>query len=148
MSRLCGYSNDVMKFNRWIPVLVLASSVIAQTSHSTAEGISSQEQILRGKALYADHCFECHGRTLTGGGETRPIAGDRFLTGWEGTTVLDLFDRVRNTMPFLKPGTLSRQQTADIVAFVLYFNGFPVGSTELSTRAEVLQDIRIDLPKR
>src|SRR4051794_33419520 len=97
VSRLYRYSNDVMKFNRWLPALALVCGAMAQSSHSTAEGISTQEQILRGKALYADHCFECHGRALTGGGETRPIAGDRFLTGWEGTTVLALFDRVRNT---------------------------------------------------
>ena len=82
-------------------------------------------------------------RALTGDAESRPLAGDRFLNNWEGETVGTLFERVRVTMPFNKPGTLSRQQVADVVAFVLYFNNFPPGKAELGTRAEMLQQMRI-----
>ncbi len=60
----------------------------------------------------------------------------------------DLFNRIRTGMPIKQPGTLSRQQAADLTAFILYFNGFPAGKTELGTTAEYLQDIKIVLPKR
>ncbi len=62
--------------------------------------------------------------------------------------MLTLFDRIRITMPGDKPGTLNRQQIADILAFVMQFNGLPAGNTELSTKAEILQLIRIEPPKR
>lgn len=121
----------------------MPAALPAQTSVSVWDGVFTPGQVARGRTVYAEICTECHERALTGGGETRPLAGDRFLTGWYGETVGTLFDRVRVTMPLTKPGTLNRQQVADVVAFVLYFNNFPAGKTELSTRLEVLNQIRI-----
>jgi mono/diheme cytochrome c family protein len=135
-----------------ITIVLLAAAGIgtltAQATRSTREGVYSPEQAVRGKALYADKCVDCHGRALTGDGENGPVAGDRFLGEWDGETALALFDRVRNTMPYKTPGTLSRQQTAELVAFLLYFNGYPAGQAELSTQAELLSQIKIELPKR
>jgi mono/diheme cytochrome c family protein len=124
------------------------TTLSGQASRTTRDGVYSAEQALRGKELYADKCFMCHGRELRGEGEARPLSGDRFLSDWETIPVQTLFDRVRTTMPFKTPGTLSRQQTADLVAFLLYFNGYPAGQAELSTKAEVLQDIQIVLRQR
>src|SRR6266571_4786837 len=45
------------------------------------------------------------------------------------------------------PGSLSRQQTADILAFVLSKGGFPGGKTELAREAEVLKAIRFEANK-
>src|SRR2546428_12467257 len=50
-------------------------------------------------------------------------------------------------MPQDDPGSLSRQQTADIVAFVLFKNGFPEGKTELAREADVLKGIRFEQSK-
>jgi cytochrome c len=131
-----------------IALALIAGALFAQSTRSVREGIYTPEQALRGRELYAQKCYFCHGRELRGEGETRPLSTDRFLTDWEGTTVLQLFDRIRNTMPFKTPGTLSRQESADLTAFILYFNGYPAGPSELSTKSEVLQGIQIELPKR
>ena len=72
------------------------------------------------------------------------MAGEKFRGEWEGETVATLFDRVKKTMPIKTPDTLSRQETADLVAFLLYFNGAPAGEQELSTRTEFQQQIRIE----
>jgi S-disulfanyl-L-cysteine oxidoreductase SoxD len=120
----------------------------AQTTRSVRDGVYSEEQARRGRTTYSEHCLECHGRDLSGDVENRPLAGGIFFSNWDGTTMLTLFDRVRITMPGDKPGTLDRQQIADILAFVMQFNGLPAGSTDLSTRAEILQQIRIETPKR
>lgn len=129
--------------------LVAGGALIAQeTTRSTREGVYSPEQALRGRELYADQCAGCHGRALTGEGENGPVAGEKFRGEWEGENLLTFFDRVRNTMPYKTPGTLSRQQTADLVAFLLYFNGYPAGKADLSTRAEYLSQIQIEGPKR
>ena len=47
-------------------------------------------------------------------------------------------------MPADKPGTISRQQDSDIVAYLLNVNKFPAGSTELSTQTELLKQIQFD----
>jgi hypothetical protein len=46
-------------------------------------------------------------------------------------------------MPQDKPGTLGRQQTADVVAYILSVNRAPAGKTELPGEAEVLKAITI-----
>jgi hypothetical protein len=55
----------------------------------------------------------------------------------------DLFDRIRVSMPQDKPGSLSRQQAADLVAYILGFNKVPAGHTELPGDAEILKGIKI-----
>lgn len=131
-----------------LPGFLLVSSLFAQPPASVWDGVFTPQQVSRGRSVYSEHCFECHQRALTGGGETRPLAGDRFLANWDGENVGTLFDRVRTTMPFLKPGSLNRQQVADVVAFILYFNNFPAGNTELSTRSETLNEILITAVRR
>jgi hypothetical protein len=42
---------------------------------------------------------------------------------------------------------LSRQQNADILAFLLSFNAFPAGQKELPSDAEALQKIRFEAAK-
>lgn len=131
-----------------IAAIGVLSFLSAQTTRSTRDGVYSEEQAKRGRATYSEHCLECHGRDLAGDVENRPLAGGIFFSNWDGTTMLTLFDRVRITMPGDKPGTLSRQQVADILAFVMQFNGLPAGDAELSTKAEILQLIRIETPRR
>ena len=57
-----------------------------------------------------------------------PLASGDFLSGWDGLTVGDLFERIRISMPQNAPGSLSGQQNADILAFMLSANKFPTGT--------------------
>ena len=59
----------------------------------------------------------------------------------------DLFDRIRKTMPQGAPGRLTRQQNADVLAFLLSFNKFPAGKTELYRQSEMLKEIRFETKK-
>jgi hypothetical protein len=54
----------------------------------------------------------------------------------------DLYERVRVSMPQDNPGKLSRQETADVLAYVFQRNEFPPGESELARQAEVLKEIR------
>ena len=58
-------------------------------------------------------------------------------------TVGELFDRVRTTMPADAPRSLSAQDTADVVAFILSSNKCPAGEKELPSEMEALGQIRI-----
>src|SRR5207244_1845028 len=57
------------------------------------------------------------------------------------------FDRIRKTMPQSKPGRLTRQQDADVLAFLLNINKFPAGKTELYRQSEMLKEIRFEAKK-
>jgi hypothetical protein len=51
------------------------------------------------------------------------------------------------SMPADHPGSLSREQNAAILAFILRFNNFPAGQTELRTDADWLARIRFTAAK-
>jgi S-disulfanyl-L-cysteine oxidoreductase SoxD len=112
------------------------------------DGVYTAEQARRGAVLYANNCASCHGLALTGGESAPPLTGGEFMSNWSGLTLGDLFDRIRVSMPADQPGTLSREQTAGILAHLLNVGEFPAGTAELSTRTEILKQIRIEAVKR
>jgi mono/diheme cytochrome c family protein len=128
-------------------LLFLGATVYAQQSASVWDGVYTQEQADRGKPLYGKECASCHGAALDGNGTAPPLAGADFKSNWNGQTVDDLFEKMQTSMPADEPGRLSREQNADILAFLFSSIGFPAGSKELSTDAAVLQKIRIEAAK-
>src|SRR6185295_16913738 len=95
------------------------SSVSAQQPTSVWGGIYTEDQAKRGAPLYAQRCSSCHGGDLTGGEMSPALADSQFQSNWNGISVGDLFERIRVSMPMDSPGSLSRQQYADILAFIL-----------------------------
>src|ERR1700734_4141744 len=119
----------------------------AQQSTSVWDSVYTAGQADRGKPLYGKQCASCHGAALDGSGQAPPLAGSDFKGDWNGQTVDDLFEKMQTSMPADRPGQLSREQNADILAFVLGFNGFPAGSKELPADAALLQKIRFETAK-
>jgi mono/diheme cytochrome c family protein len=119
----------------------------ASTSRSVWDGVYTEEQAKRGEEMYRRECASCHGDTLVGGGGAAPLTGGAFLSNWNGLTVGDLFDRIRKTMPQGSLGKLTKQQDADILAYLLSFNKFPAGKTELQKQVEFLREIRFEATK-
>jgi mono/diheme cytochrome c family protein len=113
-------------------------------SQSVWDGVYTKEQAQRGEPLYAERCAACHAPDLTGGETAPALASAEFKSNWSGLSVDDLFERIKVSMPQDNPGSLSRQQTADILAFVLSKGGFPAGARELAREAEVLKQIRFE----
>ena len=129
-------------------VFVLRATVHAQPpTKSIWDGVYTQAQADRGKALYAESCASCHGGELTGGEMAPPLAGGEFMAGWDGLTIGDLFERVRISMPQNAPGTLSGQQNADILAFMFSANRFPAGEAEMPKEAGILKQIKFEVKK-
>lgn len=129
-----------------VGALALAAGIpFAQNDgRSVWSGVYTNDQAQRGAQAYADHCAVCHGAQLTGTGEAKPLNGPEFLSNWNGLSIGDLFDRMRATMPANAPKSLSRETYADILAYILKFDGFPDGQTELDHRSEFLAQIRFD----
>ncbi len=116
-------------------------------SRSVWDGVYTEEQVKRGRPRYNEQCASCHGDTLMGGESAPPLAGGEFLANWDGLTAGDLFERIRKTMPQDKPGKLSREVNADILAYILSMNKFPAGDAELPHATERLSQIRIEATK-
>jgi mono/diheme cytochrome c family protein len=75
--------------------------------------------------------MECHGKTMEGT-IGPPLAGESFLSNWSARPLANLVDKIQKTMPFNLPGSLSRQQSADLAAYMLQVGKFPAGQVELS----------------
>ncbi len=134
-----------------LKILVLASVAIVISAQSAErsvwDGVYTVEQAKRGETFYANNCASCHGSAL-GGGESAPaLTGGEFFANWNGLTLGDLFDRIRVSMPADRPGKLSREQNADVLAFMLSVSQFPAGKTELEHQSEILKQIRFESEK-
>jgi mono/diheme cytochrome c family protein len=119
----------------------------AAAARSVRDGVYTDEQAKRGDALYRQECGTCHGDALTGGEASPALTGPDFLANWNGLTVGDLMEKLRLTMPDGAPGKMSRQEYADLLAFILKVNGFPAGTVELAKEPEPLKQIKVELPK-
>ena len=114
-------------------------------STSVWDGVFTNEQAVRGATFYEKECASCHGDSLRGEGDASALVGAGFLATWGGQTVADLFEQTRKSMPKDNANTFSRQQYADVVAFVLRANAFPAGTVELPRDTAPLGRIRIDV---
>lgn len=128
--------------------VIAAGPLRAQdASRSIWEGVFTEEQVARGEQQYLQNCGSCHGAQLGGTGEAPPVSGPEFMSNWNGLSLRELFDRIRTTMPLDRPGTMSREAYADVLAYVLKHNGLPAGQKELDRRSEFLSMWRIDAQK-
>jgi mono/diheme cytochrome c family protein len=125
-------------------ISLLTMALYAQPAASVWDGVYTQGQADGGKALYAQHCASCHGAKLDGSGTAPPLEGADFKGNWNGQTADDLFEKIQTSMPADQPGSLSREQNADILAFLFMSNAFPAGSKELPADAAVLAKIRFE----
>jgi mono/diheme cytochrome c family protein len=109
---------------------------------TTWDAVFSEAQAKRGEGLYAQYCAKCHAPDLTGADVAPALTGADFTANWNDLSLGDLFERMRIGMPADKPGSVSRQDNADILAFMLFKAGFPPGAAELPTQTELLKDLK------
>lgn len=139
-----------MKFATAVCVAVVALTLSASLSlraqqRTVKDGVYTDAQATRGKAIFDMRCALCHGEMLEGAAGP-PLAGDVFLSPRDGQPLSDVFDKINATMPADAPGTLASQQVADLVAFILQANKFAAGRTELTPAAALLKQIAIAAP--
>jgi mono/diheme cytochrome c family protein len=103
----------------------------------------TDEQSARGETTYAKACGPCH--------EDKSLApllqGEPFAKNWSDKTVGALFTKILSTMPLQDPGTLSDQQSIDLVAYILKLNHFPAGQDALPKDAAALAAMSLSSPR-
>ena len=98
---------------------------------SVTDGVYSAGQSARGQLIYQAQCAECHGNAMEGTSGP-PLVGETFLSNWSARPLATFVDKVQKTMPFNLPGSLSRQQSTDLTAYILQAGKFAAGQAELS----------------
>ena len=121
----------------------VALAVDAQT-RSVRDGVYTDAQAERGKAVYVAQCEACHKADLRGEPMTPSLVGVSFAFRWNGQTLYDYLVGMRSTMPQGAPGGLSEAAYVDVLAFILAENGYPAGDVGLVADADALKAVRID----
>lgn len=124
-----------------------ATGVLTAQGASTSAGVYTDAQAKRGAGLYKDQCAACHGDDLRGNDIIPGLTGQTFTGNWQGKSLGDLYDKIQTTMPALSPGSLTPEQTTDLIALMLSTSKYPVGKADLASKVEALQQIKIDAPK-
>lgn len=106
------------------------------------EGVYTQDQAVRGKHVYEEHCTSCHGSDLTGG-DGPALIGGTFNRSWSSRYLDRLFVKIRDRMPADDVMAVSDAEKLDIVAYMLEYNGFPAGKQDLTIDLEHLSTVQI-----
>lgn len=109
---------------------------------SVWQGVFTDAQIERGKQEYKPACAQCHSDDLLGG-IGPALTGQAFMDRWNGSTVNDLVQAVRRTMPQEAPDSLSLDAYVDIAAYMLATAGAPAGAAELPADPDALTQVAI-----
>ena len=112
-------------------------------SKGSRSGVYTAEQADEGERVYALKCAMCHGTRLEGTVETPGLVG-KFVANWADRPLGDLFDYLARAMPQSSPGTLTPQDNARLVAFILRANGAPAGASPLPADAATLRRMAFD----
>jgi S-disulfanyl-L-cysteine oxidoreductase SoxD len=114
-----------------------------EPARSVWDSVYTDAQAARGDSLYKENCAKCHGATLAGTNDGNALTGANFLANWNGLAVVELYEKIRTTMPPEKPKSIAGPQLADIVAYLFAQNHFPSGTKTLTDSADALKNIKI-----
>jgi len=111
-----------------LSMLLLGALVAAAqnaSGPSIASGVFTAAQAKRGDDAYQASCSGCHGSNLRATDpEAVDLTGPGFRAKWNGKTLGERFETIRDTMPLGNANTLGDKTYMDILAFILQFNGF------------------------
>jgi S-disulfanyl-L-cysteine oxidoreductase SoxD len=122
-------------------IIAFAGDVSAQTTapkrpRTTRSGIYTTQQAKRGQDVYVGLCKSCH--------TPETHTGAVFATKWNGKALSELYGYISEQMPKNEPGSLSPEEYADVMTYVLKLNGMPAGTKELPPDGDAMKSIRID----
>ena len=123
--------------------LTLALTLSLVSVHARAEqarkpaSVYTKEQAASGLTAYDASCAGCH--------ELGKFKGTEFSNAWSGKPLTDLHAAVMS-MPMDAPGSLSKQEYADILAYFLSLNGprrsDPAGRHGRGDRKRITLDVK------
>ena len=119
-------------------LLVFAISVAAQGQKSVKAGVYSAAQAERGQLIFKSKCASCHAPNY--------FTDNNFYTNFANKPLWELFDVISDSMPEDDPGSLKKEQYADVIAYLLQLNKFPAGDADLPIDKDALSAILMEKP--
>jgi mono/diheme cytochrome c family protein len=119
-------------------VLLMAATAAGQEKKSVKAGVYTAAQADRGQALFRSKCASCHAPNR--------FTDDLFYTSFAGKPLWEMFDVISDTMPEDDPGSMKKEEYADVIAYLLKLNQFPAGSTDLPIDKDALSAIMMEKP--
>lgn len=125
-----------------LQVMALGLMIAVHGARAGDSGVYTDTQAVRGEALFQQHCAACHGARLEGNPAVA-LTGPAFRARWEdgSHTLDDLYYIIRTLMPNTAPGSLTKPEYADIVAYILKVNAYPAGESELVPKAAIMKAV-------
>lgn len=121
----------------------LTMSTAAQATRTTSDAVYSADQAKRGQTVYNEQCSFCHGDDLKGSDVIPALTGQAFNNTYANKPVAELFTKIQTSMPATSPGSMTPQQTADVIAYMLSIYQHPAGSAELPSSVDDLKSINL-----
>lgn len=116
------------------------------TARTVWDGVYSEAQAARGKAVYEAQCAYCHQSDLRGQGFATGLVEDAFTSRWRDGNLGDLLTIVKATMPQDKPTSLTDGEYAAIAAYLLQANRYPAGQKDLPPDPAALKEVVFKRP--
>lgn len=95
----------------------------------------TEEQADRGRDVFRASCTECH--------YSSEFSDSQFQFKWSRRSAGSLYQLIQTSMPETAPGSLSDEETVDLVSYILRMNGFEPGSSELAADRAVLDEVSL-----
>lgn len=109
----------------------------AAAARTTQGAIYTMAQAKAGENTYYTLCISCHPKGT--------YAGAGFKTNWNGRPLWELYDWVLNKMPKNDPGSLTPDESVQVLAYILQQNKMPAGKTPLPANDKALYAIKIQI---
>lgn len=104
------------------------------TSGKSPPALFTAAQAVEGRKVYEEKCAFCHAPDMTGRAAPA-LKGKFFAAPSHKYKIRDIFTIVAQNMPATSPGSLSQDEYAHIMAYILQQNGYPAGDTDLTFEA-------------
>jgi len=114
-----------------------AAESAAESAASSAATMASftDGQADRGREVFRSQCTECHASS--------EFSDAQFKFKWSRRHAGSLYQMIQTQMPETAPGSLTDEETVDLVSYILRMNGFEPGAAELGADRAVLDGISL-----
>ncbi len=86
--------------------------------------------------MFKKSCLECH--------VPDDYIGDAFKSKFVGGTVYDMWEQIRSSMPQADPGSLTKEQYTDLVAYLFQLNALPTRDADMPAVVDSLKAIKVE----
>jgi S-disulfanyl-L-cysteine oxidoreductase SoxD len=131
----------------WLAAVSAQEGKPADGKRTIWDGVFTEGQATRGEQTYRQSCMACHKEDLLGDGSAPALAGAAFSARWVGSSVDDMVQIIRSSMPQDAPDSLGVPAYVDIAAYMIKVNGGPAATSELPTESAALKQIQVTNPR-